>query len=66
MNPRPRTHGAKPKTDNATLASDPKYAAKLKEMETLLLSEMKLGRPISVLGPASDEQNSIMTKACQS
>ena len=32
--------GAKPKTGQRNLANDPKYAAKLKEMEALLLSEM--------------------------
>ena len=33
--------GAKPKTGQLNLANDPKHAAKLKEMEDLLLSEMK-------------------------
>jgi arylsulfatase A-like enzyme len=33
--------GAKPKAGQRNLASDPKHAAKLKEMEALLLSEMK-------------------------
>ena len=33
--------GAQPKKEQRNLASDPKYAPKLKEMETLLLSEMK-------------------------
>ena len=33
--------GAKPKASQRNLANDPKHAAKLKEMEALLLSEMK-------------------------
>ena len=33
--------GSKPKPGQTNLASDPKYAGKLKEMEALLLSEMK-------------------------
>ena len=33
--------GAQPKKEQRNLANDPKYAPKLKEMETLLLSEMK-------------------------
>ena len=33
--------GAKPKSNQRNLAQDPKHAAKLKEMEALLLSEMK-------------------------
>ena len=33
--------GAKPKKEQRNLANDPKYAAKLREMEALLLSEMK-------------------------
>ena len=33
--------GAKPKPNQRNLAKDPKHAAKLKEMEALLLSEMK-------------------------
>jgi choline-sulfatase len=33
--------GAKPKTGQRNLANDPKHASKLKEMEALLLSEMK-------------------------
>jgi arylsulfatase A-like enzyme len=38
--------GAKPKPNQRNLATDPKYGGKLKEMEALLLSEMKrLGDP---------------------
>jgi hypothetical protein len=38
--------GAKPKPNQRNLANDPGHAAKLKEMEALLLSEMKrLGDP---------------------
>ncbi|SVE59485.1 uncharacterized protein METZ01_LOCUS512339 [marine metagenome] len=38
--------GAKPETGQRNLANDPKHAAKLKEMEALLLSEMRrLGDP---------------------
>ena len=33
--------GAKPKAGQRNLAKDPKHAAKLKDMEALLLSEMK-------------------------
>ena len=33
--------GAKPKPNQRNLAKDPKHAVKLKEMEALLLSEMK-------------------------
>jgi choline-sulfatase len=33
--------GAKPKSNQCNLAKDPKHAAKLKDMEDLLLSEMK-------------------------